>query len=143
MYYIGLGAPIGSVLIGSRDFIEKARKFRKLYGGGWRQAGILAAGAIYALDNNFLRLKEDHDNAVHLATGLKALGFTILRPVETNIVFADLAPLHVKVVAKTLKENDIIIAEKEGSVTRFVIHLQTPRQSVDQLLRLLKTFLRS
>ena len=84
----GLGAPVGSALAGGAEFIARARRFRKMFGGGMRQAGIIAAGALYALENNRARLVEDHDNAASLARGIADLrGLQVnVREVETNIV---------------------------------------------------------
>lgn len=90
----GLGAPVGSILLGDKQFIEKARRTRKLFGGGMRQSGVLAAAALYALENNLLRLAVDHTNAKNLAVGMNQLdGITIdSESVETNIIIADIAP---------------------------------------------------
>lgn len=82
----GLGAPVGSVLLGSNSFIDVARRWRKVCGGGLRQAGMLAAAGLYALEHNVQRLVHDHENAAKLAAGLKALGFEV-EPVQTNMVF--------------------------------------------------------
>ena len=82
----GLGAPIGSVLCGSADFIAKARRLRKMVGGGMRQAGILAAAGLYALDHNVQRLADDHANAQALADGLREAGYAV-EPVQTNMVY--------------------------------------------------------
>lgn len=82
----GLGAPVGSVLLGSASFIEEARRWRKVCGGGLRQAGILAAAGMYALEHNVQRLAQDHQNAAQLAAGLKACGLEV-EPVQTNMVF--------------------------------------------------------
>jgi len=89
----GLGAPVGSMIIGSSLFIEKTRRTRKLFGGGMRQVGILAAAGLYAVENNIARLAEDHANARLLAEGLSQLkGFNVdLSRVVTNIVIADIA----------------------------------------------------
>ncbi|MBA4853065.1 low specificity L-threonine aldolase [Emticicia sp. BO119] len=83
----GLGCPVGSLLIGKRDFVKKARRFRKLMGGGWRQAGFLAAAGIYALDNHIERLKEDHARAREIGQILEKLPFVEeIYPIDTNIV---------------------------------------------------------
>ena len=89
----GLGAPVGSMLVGSREFIEKARVYRKLFGGGMRQAGVLAAAGLIALENSPARLHEDHANARYLAEGLAQLpGVRVdLSKVQTNIVIFDVA----------------------------------------------------
>ena len=88
----GLGAPVGSVIAGSPDLMARAHRFRKMFGGGMRQAGIIAAGALFALQNNVDRLAQDHENARALATSLSAIpGIVVnMNTVETNIVMADL-----------------------------------------------------
>ncbi len=83
----GLGAPVGTVLVGHKGLLDKARRIRKMLGGGMRQAGILAAAGLYALEHNVGRLAEDHANAERLAKGLAAAGFEV-EPVQTNMVFA-------------------------------------------------------
>lgn len=88
----GLGAPVGSALCGNRDFISRAHRWRKMTGGGLRQAGLLAAAALHALDHHIERLALDHENARTLAQGLRGLGGVTVRPPQTNIVFLDLAP---------------------------------------------------
>lgn len=99
----GLGAPVGSLLVGSNDFIKKARRVRKVFGGGMRQAGIIAAGGVYALNNNIDRLKEDHDNAKKIGSILeKKRWIKKVLPVETNIVVGH--------VADHLKESDAVEA---------------------------------
>jgi len=131
----GLGCPIGSMVVGSREIIAKARKVRKLFGGGMRQVGILAAAGLYALEHNFSRLAEDHANARHLALGLANLsGLRIdLGTVQTNIVIAD-----VKESGKTVPE--VIARLKEFGVWavpfgparfRAVCHLDVNRQDID------------
>jgi threonine aldolase len=88
----GLGAPVGSALVGPKDFIARAHRIRKMAGGGLRQAGILAAAALHALDHHVERLAEDHANARALAEGLQGLPGVKVQPPQTNIVFVDLAP---------------------------------------------------
>jgi threonine aldolase len=88
----GLGAPVGSVLAGSAETMDKAHKFRKMFGGGMRQAGIIAAAGIYALDNNIERLKEDHRRARRLAEGISSVGSLRIKwPVDTNFVMIDVS----------------------------------------------------
>lgn len=92
----GLGAPVGSLLCGSQDFIKKAKEVRKLLGGNLRQGGIIAAPAIYALENNILRLQEDHDNCAICADGLRNLKkLKLCTPIQTNILVIDLAGLQI------------------------------------------------
>lgn len=100
----GLGAPVGSALCGSREFIRRARRFRKMFGGGMRQAGILAAAALHALDHHRGRLAEDHANARELAKGLAALPGIELDPatVETNIVIARVTTMPADRLAREL-----------------------------------------
>jgi threonine aldolase len=87
----GLGCPVGSLLLGKKDFIQKTRRFRKLMGGGWRQAGFLAAAGIYALENNIQRLKEDHIRAKQIGEFLsRSKDVKSVYPVETNIVILKL-----------------------------------------------------
>lgn len=87
----GLGAPVGSLLIGNKDFIKKARRVRKAMGGGMRQAGFLAAAGIYALDNNITRLAQDHLHAQQLGDALATCNYvTAIRPIKTNIVIFDI-----------------------------------------------------
>jgi threonine aldolase len=89
----GLGAPIGSALAGPRETIARAHRFRKMFGGGMRQAGVIAAAALYALEHNIERLAEDHANAAKLAAALAEMPGVSIEPatVETNIVYFDLA----------------------------------------------------
>jgi threonine aldolase len=85
----GLSAPVGSLVVGSGELVARARKYRKMLGGGMRQAGIIAAPGIIALTKMVDRLKDDHDNAKLLAEGLKGMGFKILNPVQTNMVYVE------------------------------------------------------
>ena len=89
----GLSAPVGSIVVGSEELVKRARKYRKMLGGGMRQAGIIAAPGIIALTKMVDRLKDDHDNAKLLADGLKKMGFKILNPVQTNMVYVDFTPV--------------------------------------------------
>ncbi|WP_395618263.1 threonine aldolase family protein [Aquirufa sp.] len=121
----GLGAPIGSVLLGSKDFIKKARRVRKRLGGGWRQAGLLAAAGIYALDHQVERLKEDHARARQIAAVCERLPWVkAILPVATNIVILELQDglPSVDKVAE-LKEKGIYCAPFGPSYVRFVTHL--------------------
>ena len=99
----GLGAPVGSVLLGSRAFIDAARRPRKMLGGAMRQAGIIAAAGLYALQNNVLRLAEDHDNARRLAAGLRELEEIEVDGPHTNMVFATVAPDRCEPLANFLR----------------------------------------
>jgi threonine aldolase len=122
----GLCAPVGSVLAGSNEFIERARKFRKMLGGGMRQAGILAAAGIVAVEKMTKRLKIDHDNALLLAKGLNSLeGVTVdLDKVQTNLIMVDFegTGLNGAQLAERLKENGILINGSTAPVVRFAVH---------------------
>lgn len=123
----GLGAPVGSLLSGKKEFIEKARRTRKMFGGGMRQVGILAAAGIYALENNILRLDDDHKNARLLAENMVGLpGLSVdLETVQTNIVIVNVDPRVISVtdfVDKLTKAGVLCIPFGPMSV-RFVTHL--------------------
>jgi threonine aldolase len=121
----GLGAPVGSVLLGSEKFIKQARRVRKRFGGGWRQAGFLAAASIYALDNHVDRLSHDHARAKQLAEILKTKPEIIdILPVETNIVIFQLAKgLLSSDYVEMLKQKGILAATFGKDKVRFVTHL--------------------
>ena len=121
----GLGAPVGSVLVGSEDFIKKARRVRKRLGGGWRQAGLLAAAGIYALDHQVDRLKEDHARARVIASVCEKLPWVkSILPVSTNIVILELQDgMPSDNIVAELKEKGIYCAPFGPSYVRFVTHL--------------------
>lgn len=136
----GLGAPVGSILLGSNDFIRQARRVRKVFGGGMRQAGIIAAGGLYALKNNVARLKEDHLYAKSIAHELLQLQWvkTIL-PVETNIVVIELKdPEKSNFIIAELKEKGILISAFGYGMLRIVTHLDISSAAVDQTISILK-----
>ncbi len=116
----GLGAPVGSVLLGSKDFIESAHRWRKITGGGLRQAGILAAGGLYALSHNVERLAADHERAKLLAANLRDLGFDV-EPVQTNMLFVQSGAHDPKQLCKKLLEQGIKVSV--ASRLRLVTHL--------------------
>lgn len=121
----GLGAPVGSLLLGTSDFIKQARRVRKVMGGGMRQAGILAAAGLYALKNNVERLKEDHKRAAFLGDTLRGCSWVKqIMPVETNIVIFELQPqvnsLHLE---QELAANGIRVAGFGKQTIRMVTHL--------------------
>ncbi|OLY85028.1 Low-specificity L-threonine aldolase [Smittium mucronatum] len=120
----GLGAPMGSMLLGSSKFIKKATHFRKLFGAGWRQAGFMAEAANYAIDNIFPILKYDHARASSLASQLSSLGISFDHPVETNMVFADFGSVGLKTsdVAQSLESSGVLIMPYTDSVARIVFH---------------------
>ena len=121
----GLGAPVGSVLLGDAEFIRKARRVRKVFGGGMRQAGYLAAAGIYALDNNITRLKDDHKRAKQLADTMKSLSFIDnVLPVDTNIIIFNLNDkLKPEDFVKKLASHEIKATGFGKQAIRFVTHL--------------------
>ena len=121
----GLGAPVGSLLLGSAAFIEKARRVRKVFGGGMRQAGIIAAGGLYALEHNIERLHEDHQHALLLEKALQNCAYidTVL-PVQTNIVVATLKDHNQRdPMIETLKNKGILCMAFGPGMIRMVTHL--------------------
>ena len=136
----GLGAPIGSVLVGSSPFIAKARRKRKVLGGGMRQAGIIAAAGLFALKNNVERLKEDHENAQRLTLILKDLSWVeSILPVETNIIVVSVkAPARRDEIIESLRKEGLLCIAFGPGMIRFVTHLNIDRSMVEQACRILK-----
>lgn len=134
----GLGAPIGSAVAGSKEFIAKARRFRKMLGGGMRQVGIIAAAAIYALAHHRERLAEDHANARRLAEALHGhAGMEIdLSTVQTNIVIINIAKskLGVAAACEALKEKGVGVAPFGATTLRAVTHLDVSAADLDRAI---------
>ncbi|HEX6930003.1 MAG TPA: low-specificity L-threonine aldolase [Gammaproteobacteria bacterium] len=129
----GLGAPAGSVLVGAADFIREARRWRKVTGGGMRQAGILAAGCIHALENNVERLAEDHANAARLAEGLRGLpGLALAEEPQTNMVFVRIEQRDPQHVAARLREHGVIVTP--AGTLRLVTHLDVSTQDIERVI---------
>lgn len=124
----GLGAPVGSVLCGSHSFIGQSLRWRKMLGGGMRQAGILAAAGIYALEHNVQRLAEDHTNALYLAQGLEAIPGLAVQMSQTNIVYVDLPLQCLSGLAAALHESGIIASV--NAHMRLVTHKDVSRQDI-------------
>ncbi len=139
----GLGAPVGSALVGSHDFITEARRFRKQYGGGMRQAGIIAAGALYALDNHRERLAEDHANAKTFAEGLAKIPGIEINPddVETNIIMFGLSKMSSDEILKRLRELDIHMLPMDSSSIRAVTNLMVAEKQIPEALEQIRTIL--
>ncbi|PDH47109.1 MAG: low-specificity L-threonine aldolase [Bacteroidetes bacterium MED-G20] len=136
----GLGAPVGSVLVGSKEFIRKARRVRKVIGGGMRQVGMLAAAGIYALENNIERLAEDHQHANLLAEGLRSCSWIDkVMEVETNIVIGYMNEgfQNSNFVEKLQKLGVSIVSFGKGRI-RMVTHLDVSKQDIDKVISLLK-----
>jgi threonine aldolase len=135
----GLGTPMGSALVGSAALIQRAHRVRKMLGGGMRQAGVVAAAALYALDHHIDRLAEDHANARRLAEGLQGLpGVTVQMP-QTNIVFVDLAPEKAPGVVDRLKAAGVLCTGLYK--LRFVTHLDVSTTDIDRALQVLRATL--
>ena len=125
----GLGAPAGSVLVGPKALIERAHRWRKVLGGGMRQAGVLAAAGLYALEHNFARLAEDHANAEYLSKGLANIAGLEVRPQSTNMVFVKLPEEHREALGASLEARGIII--RATPICRMVTHLDVTRADMD------------
>ncbi|KAG1463521.1 hypothetical protein G6F56_005264 [Rhizopus delemar] len=134
----GVGAPIGSILVGSKELIGRARHLRKLMGGGWRQAGMLARSAYYCLQTVLPTMPQTHALTRHLADSLQELGFTILLPVETNMIFIDIAPAGITLseLAQRLLERNIKIFTGPGTTTRIVLHYQINALAVKDFIQI-------
>jgi threonine aldolase len=132
----GLGAPVGSVLIGSKDYIKQARRVRKLFGGAMRQAGYLAAAGIYALDHHVNRLEEDHKHAQQIFELLSSKSFVgEFLPVETNIlIFEVLEKYTPKSFAEALRKEGIEVMPISETQVRMVTHLDITSNMMDKLL---------
>jgi threonine aldolase len=128
----GLGAPAGSILMGSRKLIADARRWRKALGGGMRQAGVLAAAGLYALENHVSRLAEDHANAEYLAAGLGALGIKVMPP-QTNVVYFDVLPAQIDELRAHLKRRGILASIAPR--TRLMTHMDLTRANIDAALQ--------
>jgi len=138
----GLGCPIGSVLVGDEDIMKGAIRIRKIFGGGMRQVGYLAAAGLYALDNNIDRLKEDHKKAKDIGVVLHELSIIkAVEPIETNIVIFELEP-HVEEseFLQQLADNNIKIIGMGGGKLRMVTHLDYTDVMHDKLLSILCDF---
>ena len=138
----GLGAPVGSLLLGNAEFIKKARRIRKVFGGGMRQAGILAAGGIYALQNNIDRLKIDHDHAKAIEGKLRAKSFiTGILKVETNIVIAEVAPaFDLNNFIQKMSAEGIMFLSLSPNRFRMVTHLDITSEMINKIEYSLKQF---
>ncbi|MFT7519145.1 MAG: threonine aldolase [Kiritimatiellia bacterium] len=128
----GLGCPVGSVLCGSNDFIHTARRVRKMLGGGMRQAGVLAAAGLYALEHNVDRLADDHRRAMRLSRGLQSVGYSVVEP-ETNMVYVtDLADPQALVDA--VADHGVLCFAVSSSRVRLVVHLDVLDEGIDATL---------
>jgi len=133
----GLGAPAGSVLLGSEQVVASARRWRKALGGGMRQAGVLAAAGIYALEHNVSRLAQDHANAEYLASGLRAIGLMVEAP-QTNIFHVHVPPSQADGLRQHLERCGVraTVAPR----MRLVTHLDAPRANVERALQAFRDY---
>tara|TARA_Y100001933_G_scaffold186711_1_gene185701 strand:+ start:1989 stop:3029 length:1041 start_codon:yes stop_codon:yes gene_type:complete len=131
----GLGAPVGSVLVGSQEFINKAHRWRKMFGGGWRQAGIIASGALFALDNHVDRLLEDHTRARKVAESINSLdNFSVdLEAVQSNLVYVN-CKIPAKEVVSSLAEHGVDLFDLPYNRVRVAIHLHITDEDVERII---------
>jgi threonine aldolase len=136
----GLGAPVGSLLLGNKNFINKARRIRKVFGGGMRQAGYLAAAGIYALENNIDRLQEDHLHAKQIAEALAKKEFTgTFMPVETNIIiFEVVGKYNAQNLTDIFKEKNIQVSKISSTQIRIVLHLDITEEMVKKTIEVIE-----
>ena len=137
----GLGCPVGSLLLGNNDFIERARRIRKVFGGGMRQGGFLAAAGIFALHNNIERLKEDHEHASQIAKPIAAKQFVRnVLPVETNIIiFEAKKDGTAPALVSTFREKGILSYAITPNRVRFVLHSDITADMVDKAIKIIST----
>ena len=138
----GLGTPVGSVLLGPKDFIKKARRIRKVFGGGMRQAGFMAAAGIYALQNNIDRLSIDHEHATQIAEALSKKDFIgALLPVETNIIIFEVkGRFTAQQLSAKLKEHNVLAIAISPTQVRIVVHLDITPAMVAETIQVIESF---
>jgi threonine aldolase len=132
----GLGAPAGTVLLGNREFVQKAKRARKILGGGMRQAGVIAAAGLYALENNVERLRTDHENAERLARGLRELKLEASQ--NTNMVLVKIPPERVAALESHMKKNGLLVLPR--APMRLVTHLDVDAAGVDRAIGAFRSF---
>ncbi|SDF47059.1 MULTISPECIES: low-specificity L-threonine aldolase [unclassified Duganella] len=134
----GLGAPVGSVLLGSRPLIREAKRWRKMLGGGMRQAGVIAAGGLYALEHNIPGLAEDHDNAAYFAAELAKMRNLKVSAPQTNIFYVDIPQFVLKGLGDVLELTRIRMSL--GPRTRIVTHMDASREDIDRAITVFGDF---
>jgi threonine aldolase len=136
-----LGCPVGSLLVGKKDFIKKARRIRKVFGGGMRQAGFLAAAGIYALNNNIRRLNHDHAHAALIAEALSQKSFVKqILPVETNIIIFETNGCNAPALAEKFKAENILWYAIAPNRVRLVLHLNITESMVEKTIEAIHKF---
>ncbi|MCG7325144.1 low-specificity L-threonine aldolase [Achromobacter sp. ACRQX] len=138
----GLGAPVGSVLVGSEELIGRAHRWRKMLGGGLRQSGVLAAACLYALEHNVERLAQDHENARLLAEGLRGIAGVKVLSQDTNMVFVEFEPSRCDALTAALGKEDILMRAVYGGPTRLVTHLNVSADDVRRVVEAVGRHLR-
>ena len=133
----GLGTPAGTMLLGSKEFLSRAHRARKILGGGMRQAGVIAAAGLYALEHNVERLAEDHANAERLAKGLREAGYDVQGP-NTNMVMVRIAPEKIEALKKHLESQGVKILPRPQ--LRLVTHLDVSAAGIDQAVAAFRAF---
>ena len=131
----GLGAPVGSVLLGSAALIAQATRLRKLLGGGWRQAGLLAAAAMHALDHHVVRLADDHRRAQQLGAGLAAIPGVRVEPVQTNLVYVHVPAARLDALRDALFDAEIFASVGSAPRIRLVTHLDINDEAVSRCVQ--------
>ncbi|MFF7396786.1 low-specificity L-threonine aldolase [Achromobacter sp. NPDC008082] len=138
----GLGAPVGSVLVGSQGLISRARRWRKMLGGGLRQSGVLAAACLYALEHNVDRLADDHANAHALAEGLRGIRGVKVLSQDTNMLFVQFEPARCDSLTAALANEDILLRAVYDGPTRLVTHLDVSADDVQRVIQAVAKHLR-
>jgi threonine aldolase len=139
----GLGAPVGSALVGSKDFIARARRFRKMLGGGMRQAGVIAAGALFALRQHRSRLAEDHANARLLASGLADIEGLDADPaeVETNMVRFRVKSMPAQQLVEQLRDHSVLVLPVSHDTIRAVTNLMVSAQDIEEAIKIVSSLI--
>ena len=136
----GLGCPIGSLLLGPKEFIRKARRVRKVFGGGMRQAGYMAAAGLYALEHHVDRLAEDHAHAKQIAAALAKKDFTgEILPVETNIILFEVKNKTASQLTQEFKQHQILVIPMTPTQVRMVLHLDISKEMVGQVVKVIES----
>jgi threonine aldolase len=136
----GLGAPVGSVLLGDAALIGRARRWRKVAGGGWRQAGMLAAAAMHALDHHVERLAEDHARAARLAEGLGRIDGLAVKECHTNMVFVDVPAARLQDLAAHMAARGVKLSIGYLPSIRLVTHLDVDDTAIERTIDAFATF---
>ena len=138
----GLGSPVGSLLVGSSEFIAQAHRWRKMFGGGMRQAGVIAAAGIYALEHNISRLDEDHKRANKLAIAINEMDmFSVnIEGVQTNMVYIEInGDLNANQVVEKLAEHDVHVLALGDNLLRAVTHIHITDEDINKSINAFKT----